>query len=108
MEFRPTPDGAGLEFEIPAPRSVARLEWLAGEILVLLQDLKTLPLKRPESGLAKDSPFYAAGLKDMADFLLEKIKHDIQWQSMRSFLGDAFDLPENSSELSRHRPAKED
>ena len=98
MEMRSTSDGAGLVIEIPDPPSVQRLQWLAGEIRILLEDLNKLPLDRPESKLAKDSPLYAAGLKDMADFLLQKIEHDIHWQSMRSFLGDAFELPENSSE----------
>ena len=72
----------------------------------MVAHLDTLPQERPAEK-AEGSPVYAAGLADMAKFILEKVQHDINYQGMRAFLGDAFpDLPKDSSSFSRPEPSK--
>ena len=99
LDMRPTDDGAGIQIELPTSPSVERLQWLGGELQKVIAYLDGHPQRRP-SKRAEGSPVYAAGLRDMAAWIFEKVEHDINYQAMRSFLGDAFpNLPVNSSEL---------
>lgn len=89
-----------MEIDLPPSPSTERLEWLRGELGTVLKYLDQLPQERPSSQKAEGSPLYAAGLRDMAEWILEKVEHDIEWQSLRQFLGGYFDLPADSSTLS--------
>ncbi len=60
LPIRPTPDGAGLEFELPAPANVERLQWLGGELQKVIEYLDSFPQERPK-GRAECLPQYAAG-----------------------------------------------
>ena len=88
-----------------------RIEWLAGEIRKALQYLDQVPQRKPVKGKAEGNPEYAAGLHDMAEWLLETVENDISYHAMRSMLEGAIPddaLPKFSSELTftERPPAK--
>ena len=75
-------------------------EWLAGELRTALEFLDQAPQKRPKKKTG--APQYAAGLRDMAAWLLEIVEKEVGYQSMRSFLAGAVPegaLPLHSSKL---------
>lgn len=76
------------------------LDWLRGELGAVLEFLDTVPQERPQEKTA--CPAYAAGLRDMAAGLLEKIEHEQSYQDMRAFLGESLppgSLPEHGSKI---------